>query len=373
MLDLALPLSAQHADMIGFDAESMVDRGMPLSAHPLDDDWDDLDELEDLLGEDDEDFGDEDFGDEYDDYGEDYEDLADELGFDEYDDYGEEGDDPDLMALDDELDDLGVALEAPEAFGGRKGLRKRYLRVVARYRKCMTKQGIRHTRGRDRRCDRRYRIMLKRWQKMNRKGHDTSGLPSPQQVRREFTSAPVASEPGGYGPAYYTSPASYTTAAPSYRRRRPRGQRRRRAMRAWRRLPPQRRRRIVRRVRRRRAAPRTMYRRPVVTRTVSAPRTMYRRPVVTRTVSAPRPVVAPAPVATPTGAPKPWWMRGDLFGALAPEGYELKPKLGSAMWAHPFQTALVLGGAFAVGAAVGSERTLGFFQDIGDRVRSIGG
>jgi hypothetical protein len=94
--------------------------------------------------------------------------------------------DQDLADLDDELEAMGDELEAPEEFGGAKGLRRRYLRVVARYRKCMTKQGIKEKRGRSRRCSRRFRKMQKRWQKMKRKGFSTQGLKSPRQVRAEF-------------------------------------------------------------------------------------------------------------------------------------------------------------------------------------------
>jgi hypothetical protein len=94
--------------------------------------------------------------------------------------------DQDLADLDDELDAMGDELENPEEFGGARGLRKRYLRVVARYRKCMTKQQIKDKRGRSKRCSKRFRKMLKRWQKMKRKGFSTQGLKSPRQVRAEF-------------------------------------------------------------------------------------------------------------------------------------------------------------------------------------------
>ena len=90
-----------------------------------------------------------------------------------------------LAELDEDLDSLEDSLEAPEAFGGQKGLRRRYLSVVARYRKCMTKQQIKDKRKRTRRCARRFRRMMKIWQRMSRKGF-TSGLKSPMQVRAEF-------------------------------------------------------------------------------------------------------------------------------------------------------------------------------------------
>jgi hypothetical protein len=64
-------------------------------------------------------------------------------------------------------------------------------------------------------------------------------------------------------------------------------------------------------------------------------------------------------------------IRGEYGAVAVPDGYEIKPKLGSAMWAHPFQTALAIGGAYAVGAAVGSDRTLAVFTGIGDAIRGL--
>lgn len=59
------------------------------------------------------------------------------------------------------------------------------------------------------------------------------------------------------------------------------------------------------------------------------------------------------------------------FGADQVEGFTLTPKLGSAMWAHPVKTSLVLGGVYAVGAAIGADRTLGAFAAIGDTLRGL--
>ncbi|MAG25786.1 hypothetical protein CMI47_09430 [Candidatus Pacearchaeota archaeon] len=56
----------------------------------------------------------------------------------------------------------------------------------------------------------------------------------------------------------------------------------------------------------------------------------------------------------------------------APAGFELKPKLGSAMWAHPFKTFLVLGGVYAVGAYVGKERTMDALGPVGDQMERLG-
>jgi len=125
--------------------------------------------------------------------------------------YGTDRLNDDLGLLDAELDALGETLEdLDDGFGDAYGkggsrVRKRYLRVLARYRKCMTKLGIKEKKGRVRRCDRRYRKMLKRWQKMQRKGIDTSDLVSPEQARAAFA------EPSGpvQGPRVIAPPAQY--------------------------------------------------------------------------------------------------------------------------------------------------------------------
>lgn len=100
-----------------------------------------------------------------------------------------------------------------------KAIRRRYLSIVARFRKCQTllvagrgyvrpsnfllpfvgiikllgKKGTKIT-ARARRCDQMYRHLLKVWQKMQRKGVDVSGLPSPEEVKRGMMpqQAPVA-------------------------------------------------------------------------------------------------------------------------------------------------------------------------------------
>jgi len=95
--------------------------------------------------------------------------------------------------------------------GGRRvqRIRKKYMTVVARFRKCQTlllagrgyvrpsnfllpfvglikllgKKGTK-IEARARRCDRMYRHLTAVWQKMQRKGLNTQGLPSPEQVKR---------------------------------------------------------------------------------------------------------------------------------------------------------------------------------------------
>jgi hypothetical protein len=64
---------------------------------------------------------------------------------------------------------------------------------------------------------------------------------------------------------------------------------------------------------------------------------------------------------------------GAEFGVIevSPEGYAMVPKLQSAAWAHPVQTGAVLLGAYAVGAAVGSDRTMDFFRSIGDTIAGL--
>ena len=50
---------------------------------------------------------------------------------------------------------------------------------------------------------------------------------------------------------------------------------------------------------------------------------------------------------------------GDAYGyGPAPAGYDLTPKLGSAMWAHPVKTAGLAAAVFGVGAVVGYDRVL---------------
>lgn len=122
-----------------------------------------------------------------------------------------------LGAMDAALQDLEDALGDDEdalgaVFG--KDLARRYMKVVARYRKVMSKIEAKPTRRRQRRADRRFKHLVALWQKMQRKGVDTSSLPSPMQLRRELNRglpslvpdrAPIESETS---PGYFEDQAA---------------------------------------------------------------------------------------------------------------------------------------------------------------------
>ena len=326
----ALPASAQYPDMIGFEPDALIDRQMPLSAYSMEeDDFDELDELDDLLGDD-----------EYDDYGE-----------DEYDDYGEldaymmgdEDDDEygieDVFGDEDDEDDYGILPAAALAVTATA--------AAIRTRKERIKKGMR-LRRRGRGLPRKLANALRRDQVYLRQIIPT--------IRRRKKKARLQVQLSQINqilgrrrqvPATYAPPVSYTTVQPVYRRRVPR-------RRVFRTVAPA-------------PAPAANVpfwatpggggiKRPAATTVVQPARTVVRRPVIRRPVIR-RPVVMRRPAKKPPVVTKPRTWRGGgayRYGEV-PAGYELTPKLTSAMAAHPFQTAAVVSGAFALGTLFGDQ------------------
>ena len=349
----ALPASAQYPDMIGFEPDALIDRQMPLSAYSMEeDDFDELDELDDLLGDD-----------EYDDYGDD--DLDDLLGDDEYDDYGEldaymMGDeDDDEYGIEDVFGDDDDENEWQYGIIPAAALAVTATAAAIRTRKERIKKGMR-LRSRGRGLPRKLANALRRDQvylreiiptirRRKKKARFQVQLSQINQILGRRRQAPTT----------YAPPVSYTTVQPVYRRRVPR-------------------RRVVRTVAPAPAPAANVpfwatpggggIKRPAATTVVQPARTVVRRPVIRRPVIR-RPVVMRRPAKKPPVVTKPRTWRGggatrdgrvwrgggaSRYGEV-PAGYELTPKLTSAMAAHPFQTAAVVSGAFALGTLFGDQ------------------
>jgi flagellar biosynthesis GTPase FlhF len=127
----------------------------------------------------------------------------------------DDGFDDALGAVDDALADLDEALgddDDDELGASGSRVRKRYIRLVGRFRKVMTKQLIKKKKGRQRRADRRFRKMIKMWQKMKRKGVNRDGLPTPWKVQAEFETKQVQTEVPTGVRATYRRPRAHAPA-----------------------------------------------------------------------------------------------------------------------------------------------------------------